>query len=76
LATDDLDFAVWQALEICKGDALAALRMVLVANSFYEAEIEKLKAEVSTGYARRKAPPPGVKGPAVKTPRIGTASMK
>ena len=55
-----VDDDVRQALEICKGDAMAALRMVLVANSYYEQEIARLKQEASAGYARgkvRKAPP-------------------
>lgn len=47
-------------LEICKGDYKAALRMVVVANAFYEAEIRLLKEEASTGYGRGKVrkPPP------------------
>jgi hypothetical protein len=43
-----------EALEICKGDAMAALRMVLIANSFYEEEIRLLKEEASAGYGRGK----------------------
>jgi hypothetical protein len=41
-----------QVLEICKGDYKAALRMVVVANAFYEAEIAMLKQEASAGLAR------------------------
>ena len=55
-----VDDDVRQALEICKGDAMAALRMVLIANSYYEQEIARLKQEASAGYSRgkvRKAPP-------------------
>jgi DNA-binding GntR family transcriptional regulator len=48
----DNDFR--QALEICNGDAMAALRMVLIANAFYEEEIRRLKQEASTGYGRGK----------------------
>jgi hypothetical protein len=43
-----------QVLEICKGDVVAALRMVLIANAFYEEEIRLLKEEASAGYARGK----------------------
>lgn len=43
-----------QVLEICKGDYKAALRMVVVANAFYKAEIRLLKEEASAGYARGK----------------------
>jgi hypothetical protein len=47
-----IDDDIRQALEICKGDAMAALRMVLIANAFYEQEIARLKNEASSGYAR------------------------
>lgn len=53
-----------QVLDICKGDLRAALRMVLVANAYYEEEIRRLKNEASTGFARgkvRKPVKPGVK---------------
>jgi hypothetical protein len=43
---------IQQVLEICKGDYKAALRMVLVANEFYEEEIARLKNEASSGFAR------------------------
>jgi hypothetical protein len=36
------------------GDYKAALRLVLVANAFYEQEIERLKREASAGYGRGK----------------------
>lgn len=45
-----IDNDVCQALEICKGDAMAALRMVLVANAIYEEKIRRLKQEASAGY--------------------------
>lgn len=47
-----IDDDLRQVLEICKGDYKAALRLVLVANAFYEEEIERLKAEASAGYRR------------------------
>jgi len=47
-----------QVLEICKGDVMAALRMVLIANAFYEEEIRLLKEEASAGYARGKVRKP------------------
>lgn len=55
MSTDD---DIRQALEICKGDARAALRMVLIANSFYEEEIRLLKEEASAGYGRGKVRKP------------------
>ena len=53
-----VDDDVRQALDICKGDVMAALRMVLVANAYYEEEIVRLKGEASTGYARGKVRKP------------------
>lgn len=47
-----VDDDIRQVLEICKGDYKAALRLVLVANAFYEEEIERLKTETSAGYRR------------------------
>lgn len=49
-----VDHDVRQALDICKGDTMAALRMVLIANAYYEEEIARLKGETSAGYARGK----------------------
>jgi hypothetical protein len=48
------DEEVQQALAICNGDAIAALRITLIANAFLEAQIEHLSAAVSPGFARRK----------------------
>jgi hypothetical protein len=53
-----LDNDVRQVLDICKGDVMAALRMVLVANSYYEQEIKRLKAEASAGFARGRVRKP------------------
>ena len=47
-----IDDDIRQVLEICKGDYKAALRMVLIANAFYEEEIARLKNEASAGFAR------------------------
>jgi hypothetical protein len=57
-----IDDDIRQVLEICKGDLEAALRMVLVANVYYEEEIRRLKEEASSGYARGR-----VRKPAKKT---------
>ena len=51
---DALEVEVQEALALCKGDALMALRIILIANAFLEARIDQLTAEVSAGYARRK----------------------
>ena len=56
---DALDDDVRAALAICGGDAFAALRITLIANAFLEAEVERLKAEASSGFSQgrvRKAP--------------------
>ncbi len=42
-----MDDDIRQVLETCKGDHKPALRLVLLANAFYEQEIERLKQEAS-----------------------------
>lgn len=56
-----IDDDVKQALEICHGDPIAALRMVLTAISFYQEEIEQLRAEQSSGYRRGQLRKPAKK---------------
>ena len=56
---DAIENEVQEALAICGGDAIATLRITLIANAFLEAEIDRLSAAVSSGFARgkvRKAP--------------------
>jgi hypothetical protein len=48
----DLDTAADQAIAACGGDAREAVKALLVANDFLEAELDGLRASVSTGYAR------------------------
>ncbi len=58
-AANAVEDKVREALAICGGDAIAALRITLIANTFLEAEIDRLSAAVSSGFARgkvRKAP--------------------
>lgn len=50
---DQLEAAADQAIAAC-GDARGAVKALLVANQFLEADLEKLRAAVSTGYARGK----------------------
>jgi hypothetical protein len=60
-AADAIEDEVQEALAICGGDAIATLRITLIANAFLEAEIDRLSAAVSSGFARgkvRKAPRP------------------
>ena len=47
-----IDREVEEALDICGGDPMKALRVTLIANAFLEAQIDELKAEVSSGYSR------------------------
>ena len=49
---DTLEGDIQEALTICGGDAIAALRITLIANAFLEAQIDELKEQVSAGYAR------------------------
>ena len=60
-AADAIEDEVQEAFAICGGDAIAALRITLIANAFPEAKIDRLSAAVSSGFARgkvRKAPKP------------------
>jgi hypothetical protein len=41
-----------QAITACGGDARGAVKALLVANEYLEAEVQELRAAVSTGYAR------------------------
>ena len=49
-----LEDEVREALEICGGDPMKALRITLIANAFFEAQIDHLSAAVSSGFARRR----------------------
>ena len=56
---DALDDDVRAVLTMCGGDAIAALRITLIANAFLKVGGERLKAEASSGFSRgraRKAP--------------------
>jgi hypothetical protein len=51
---EDLDAAADRAIAACGGDAREAVKALLVANDFLEAQVTKLQASVSTGYARSR----------------------
>jgi hypothetical protein len=51
---DQLEAAADQAIAACNGNAREAVKALIVANQFLETELEKLRAAVSTGYARGK----------------------
>lgn len=48
----DLDLAANQAIAACGGDAREAVKALIVANGFLEAQIEELRASVSADYSR------------------------
>jgi hypothetical protein len=48
----DLDAAADQAIQACGGDAREAVKALLVALDFLEAQAAELRAAVSAGYAR------------------------
>ena len=75
-AADAIEDEVQEALAICGGDAIAALRITLIANAFLEAEIDRLSAAVSSGFARgkvRKAPRPKEVRRKIRTDEVQTA---
>jgi hypothetical protein len=43
-----------QAIELADGDVYGALRITLIANAFLQEENEKLRKQISKGYARTK----------------------
>ena len=49
---DELEAAVDAVIEECEGNLRAALRVLIVANTYLEAEVERLAEAVSRGYAR------------------------
>jgi hypothetical protein len=49
----ELEEEVREALALCNGDAVAALRITLIANKFLEAQLDEAQAQVSAGYSRR-----------------------
>jgi len=50
--TTPLEIEVQEAIDLCGGDARAALRATLIAKAFLQSEVERLVATVSTGFAR------------------------
>jgi hypothetical protein len=56
-----LEAQVDEAIAACGGDARAALRATLVANVYLEAEVERLTAATSPGFARGRLRKPPAK---------------
>ena len=59
---DVLEGEVQEALDLCGGDAMKALRITVIANAFLEAQIDELKAAVSSGYSRGRVKHKRAKG--------------
>jgi hypothetical protein len=51
-----IEAEVKEALELCGGDPMRALRVALIANAFLEMENERLTRQASTGYMRSRMP--------------------
>jgi hypothetical protein len=54
---DRLEAATDQAIAACDGNARDAVKALIVANAFLEAEMKQLQAAVSNGYARGQFEP-------------------
>jgi hypothetical protein len=54
---DRIEGAADQAIAACGGDPREAVKALIVANEFLEAEVKQLHAAVSNGYARGKFEP-------------------
>jgi hypothetical protein len=54
---DRLEAAANEAIAACGGDARGAVKTLLVANEYLEAEMRELRAAISSGYARDKFEP-------------------
>ena len=59
---DALEIEMQQVLDLCGGDPMKALRITLIANAFLEAQIDELKAGVSSGYSRGRVKHKRAKG--------------
>jgi hypothetical protein len=55
--TATLDSEVEEAIALCDGDVRAALRAMLVANTFLATQIDQLMQQVSSGFTRGKISP-------------------
>jgi activator of 2-hydroxyglutaryl-CoA dehydratase len=51
---DQLEAAADRAIAARDGDPREAVKVLIVVNQFLETDLEKLRATVSTGYARGK----------------------
>jgi hypothetical protein len=54
---DQLEAVTDQAIAACGGNARDAVKALIVANEFLEAQVTQLQAAVANGYARGKFEP-------------------
>jgi hypothetical protein len=54
---DRVEVATDQAIAACGGDARNAVKALILANEFLEAQVAELQTAVSNGYARGKFEP-------------------
>lgn len=59
-AIDELGADAEAVIAACDGDIRVAIRILLVANRFLEAEVERLELAVSPGYVRGRVRRPPV----------------
>jgi hypothetical protein len=57
IGPEELEVAVDHAIADCGGSPRAAVRVLIVANLYLEAEVERLAEAVSRGFARGRIPP-------------------
>lgn len=51
---DDWEASIDEVLKLSDGDPRAALRTVLIANAYLDAEVQRLQAMTSRGYGRTR----------------------
>jgi hypothetical protein len=49
-----LEAEIKEAIALCGGDVVAALRATLIANTYLQGEVDRLEASASCGFARRR----------------------
>jgi hypothetical protein len=60
---DALEAELKEALDLCGGDHMKALRITLIANAFLEARLDELTAAASTGFSRGRVRKPAKQRP-------------
>jgi replication-associated recombination protein RarA len=55
--SEELEAAVDAVVALCEGDQRAALRALVAANDYLNADVERLQELISKGYARSRISP-------------------